>query len=152
MPEYKHFQTCPQCGFHSLGDSENTMESENLPSPIEALLQNNESPDSESSFDTQSLLSQAEHALADLDSQIERMQTSISRLSERRERITVNIQAYRTVLHPIRRLPREVILEIFEWCLPGLRVVSSLSAKAPWVLGQLSRHWRSIALSSPTLW
>lgn len=37
--------------------------------------------------------------------------------------------------------------------LPGLRVVSSLSAgKAPWLLGQISRNWRAIALSSPKLW
>ncbi|KAJ4483920.1 hypothetical protein J3R30DRAFT_3256105, partial [Lentinula aciculospora] len=88
----------------------------------------------------------------DLDSQIKLMQQSISHLTLQRERILTNIQAYRMILHPIRRLPREVILEIFEW-LPDLRVVSSLnSGKAPWTLGQISRGWRGIALSSPELW
>lgn len=118
-------QYCPQCGFHLLDDGETMIFSNNyehLPSPIETLLQNNESPpDSESSF-VQNLLYKAEKSLTDVDTQIERMQASISRLSERREHITANIQAYRTVLHPLRRLPREVILEIFEWCVAVLVV------------------------------
>ncbi|KIK56893.1 hypothetical protein GYMLUDRAFT_46783 [Collybiopsis luxurians FD-317 M1] len=163
---------CPQCGFLGTRKLLNTSH-ERLPSAIEALLQNNESPpDAESSLGIQNLLQEAEHASADLESQIQLMQASITRLSTQRELIMTNIQAYRTVLHPIRRLPREVILEIFEWCvgvnsiepdsvvtddpdlkLPGLRVVSSLSSgKAPWVLGQISRSWRAIALSSPKLW
>lgn len=122
-------QSCPQCGFRVLDVGETLKSSNNyyerLPSPIEALLQNNESPpDSESSF-VQNLLYQAEKSLTDVDSQIERMQASISRLSERREHITANIQAYRTVLHPLRRLPREVVLEIFEWCVAVLVVRNS---------------------------
>ncbi|KAF5390790.1 hypothetical protein D9757_004430 [Collybiopsis confluens] len=163
---------CPQCGFLSSRKSLSSNH-EQLPAAIATLLQNNETPpDPESSSNIQNLLQEAENAATDLESQIQLMQASISQLTTQRESIVANIQAYRTVLHPIRRLPREVILEIFEWCvgvnsiepdsvvtddpdlkLPGLRVVSSLSsAKAPWILGHISRSWRKIVLSSPNLW
>ncbi|KAF9061320.1 hypothetical protein BDP27DRAFT_1429132 [Rhodocollybia butyracea] len=169
--------TCPQCGFHLYTASADTESAhtnhELLPASIEYFLRNNESPpESGDLLDIQTLLHQAENASADLESQISQMKESIRRLTFQRERITANIQAYRTVLHPIRRLPADIILEIFDWCvsvqsiepdsvvldnpelkLPGLRVVQSLhSVHPPWNLGQVSRNWRNIALSSPKLW
>lgn len=70
------------------------------------------------------------------------------------------------LLHPVRSLPDDVLMEIFEWCSPCLsskkgphrcrseiRVCDSLNHnRHPWVLSQVSRRWRIIALSQPSLW
>ncbi|KAF9064726.1 hypothetical protein BDP27DRAFT_1333024 [Rhodocollybia butyracea] len=138
--------TCPQCGFHLYTASADT---ESAHTNMNCFL----------------LPSNISYAITKVP------QTYVALLFQR-ERITANIQAYRTVLHPIRRLPADIILEIFDWCvsvqsiepdsvvldnpelkLPGLRVVQSLhSVHPPWNLGQVSRNWRNIALSSPKLW
>ncbi|KAJ7616987.1 hypothetical protein DFH06DRAFT_1306934 [Mycena polygramma] len=56
-------------------------------------------------------------------------------------------------LSPVRRLPPEIICEIFSWTLPQTRrVAGSPPIGPPWYLGQISRRWREIALTIPSLW
>ncbi|KAJ6451519.1 hypothetical protein C8R47DRAFT_978235, partial [Mycena vitilis] len=50
--------------------------------------------------------------------------------------------------YPFLTLPTEMIIEIFVRCLAGKVVLP----RVPLVLGSVCRQWRSIALSTPTLW
>ncbi|KAJ3727530.1 hypothetical protein C8R42DRAFT_340385 [Lentinula raphanica] len=89
------------------------------------------------------------------------MRTEIALFAAKRNQIALTIENYRNVLHPIRRTPPEVLLEIFSYCVPFVdttsaekcQEVNSLNTKlAPWTFGQVCKHWRSIVLESPRLW
>ncbi|TFK40322.1 hypothetical protein BDQ12DRAFT_680744 [Crucibulum laeve] len=53
---------------------------------------------------------------------------------------------------PIARLPYELLVEIFIHCLPKHPFIIPSRVQAPLVLTQICREWRTIALSTPTLW
>ncbi|KAK1232543.1 hypothetical protein PQX77_004301 [Marasmius sp. AFHP31] len=71
-----------------------------------------------------------------------------------------------SVLHPVHRLPVEILAEVFRLCAQselgnlddlsvrkeGLFPGSLDTRKAPWVLGQICLPWRTVALSSTGLW
>ncbi|KAE9392256.1 hypothetical protein BT96DRAFT_277560 [Gymnopus androsaceus JB14] len=88
-------------------------------------------------------------------------------------RSSAHIDAYKTVLHPIRSLPFDVFQHIFQHCVVELadcmleayqspmpkcsqvlinRTSSLDTKKSPWLLAQVSRHWRDVVLGCPTLW
>ncbi|KAJ7239201.1 hypothetical protein B0H12DRAFT_1326693 [Mycena haematopus] len=54
----------------------------------------------------------------------------------------------------VHRLPPEILAEIFQICVAeDISHYSTLNTrKAPWVLGQIRRSWRTVALSTPRLW
>ncbi|KAJ3755763.1 hypothetical protein EV360DRAFT_49180, partial [Lentinula raphanica] len=91
------------------------------------------------------------------------MRTEIALLAAKRNQITFTIKSYRNILHPIRRTPPEVLLEIFSYCVPFVDTTlasaekiqenNSLNTKlAPWTFGQVCKHWRFIVLECPRLW
>ncbi|KAJ7041914.1 hypothetical protein C8F04DRAFT_888988, partial [Mycena alexandri] len=57
---------------------------------------------------------------------------------------------------PLRRIPPEIIAEIFSWTMPTLREAVDRQRcsvmDSPWVLTHVSRRWRAVAISSPALW
>ncbi|KZV81085.1 hypothetical protein EXIGLDRAFT_629076, partial [Exidia glandulosa HHB12029] len=60
------------------------------------------------------------------------------------------------LLHPIRRLPDEVLSMIFE-VVPTFRpkrpiLSGSLKPRRPFVISAVCRRWRAVALSTPALW
>ncbi|KAI3603799.1 hypothetical protein WG66_006684 [Moniliophthora roreri] len=107
--------------------------------------------------------------VASLDTQIAGLYASLETMNSERQRLKARLRKYRTVLHPIRRLPNELITRIFRLCddtdISDPRVIKdcdtehsleypgSLDTKqAPWVFTQVCRKWRNIALSVPRLW
>lgn len=73
-------------------------------------------------------------------------------LKEERERIESSLQLRKSLLAPIRRLPTELLSEIFAHCLPNKRFVTPSPTSAPLFLGQVNALWRNIAISTPKLW
>ncbi|KAG6910223.1 hypothetical protein DXG01_012358 [Tephrocybe rancida] len=60
---------------------------------------------------------------------------------------------YASLLAPIRRMPLEVLLEIFEYSLPvDLEDRRPTTSQAPLSLCQVSSSWRRICLATPRLW
>ncbi|KAH9484855.1 hypothetical protein JR316_0001757 [Psilocybe cubensis] len=63
---------------------------------------------------------------------------------------------HKSLVSPIRRLPTEILQEIFIWfakttvgsAAPSWRYNNTL----PWVLGQICSPWRSVALNTTALW
>ncbi|KAL0575907.1 hypothetical protein V5O48_006080 [Marasmius crinis-equi] len=88
------------------------------------------------------------------------MEENIRVLSAERDRLGGFVDTYKRILNPVRRLPGDVMREIFLASLdpgkevyPGANQHDSLSPKKmPWTLGQVSRRWREAALSCPSLW
>ncbi|KAJ7635700.1 hypothetical protein DFH06DRAFT_1302931 [Mycena polygramma] len=88
-----------------------------------------------------------------LDAQIAMLRATIARLTSERDNLDEQVDQYLHVLSPARRVPPELICEIFSWTLPCTRsVAGSIVTQAPWYLGHISRPWREIALGFPPLW
>ena len=62
-----------------------------------------------------------------------------------------HIQLDHSVVSPMNRLPIELVAKIFTHCLPD-KPASPDQHKAPLLLGQICKHWRTIALATPLLW
>ncbi|KAJ7871016.1 hypothetical protein B0H13DRAFT_1458000, partial [Mycena leptocephala] len=62
------------------------------------------------------------------------------------------------ILSPLRRVPPEVLAEIFSWTVPAVTNTSNPDpgkvdvAAGPWVLTYVSSLWRAVAVSNPLLW
>ncbi|KAJ7498230.1 hypothetical protein B0H11DRAFT_1999113, partial [Mycena galericulata] len=58
------------------------------------------------------------------------------------------------IVSPLRRMPPEVLGEIFSWTLPLPVETWSCSRldESPWVLTHICSRWRAISLATPSLW
>ncbi|KAF9526116.1 hypothetical protein CPB83DRAFT_770853, partial [Crepidotus variabilis] len=64
------------------------------------------------------------------------------------------LQQHEAILSPIKRLPVEIMQEIFQCCAGHVSTFSASCAleTVSWNLGQVCQSWRRIALKTPTLW
>lgn len=58
----------------------------------------------------------------------------------------------RSAVAPVRRLPVELLVEVFILCLPDGKYIIPRPTSAPLLLTQVCSSWRDIALSVPALW
>ncbi|KAJ6458404.1 hypothetical protein C8R47DRAFT_149150 [Mycena vitilis] len=86
--------------------------------------------------------------IGSLKAQMRELRTSLSQYQSRREEVAKSVRRHQSVISPIRRVPAELICEIF--------LVASSSEdgviKPPWYLGQICRSWRNHAILYPALW
>lgn len=94
------------------------------------------------------------------DSQLSVIQDAIQRVEEeiaailqlqrRRVELEAFVVNHQTALSTIRRLPNEILLEIFAYCRDGRSF--HLSNNAPWRIARVCSRWRAVALGMPRLW
>ncbi len=73
-----------------------------------------------------------------------------SQLNERHESLTQYVSNCRSLLAPIRRLPRDVLEIVFAFVPSSEDSLNTRSA--PWSLAHICYAWRDIVLSTPSLW
>ncbi|KAK0207509.1 hypothetical protein IW262DRAFT_535094 [Armillaria fumosa] len=83
-----------------------------------------------------------------LEHELQHIEPLFLKIRDRRDRILQDIACYNALLAPIRRLPRETLLQIFG----HLSSQSSDIRDGPWVLGHVCSTWRKISRSCPSLW
>ncbi|KAL0579416.1 hypothetical protein V5O48_002587 [Marasmius crinis-equi] len=105
---------------------------------------------SDRSMISQSLLD-AEVELKEYQAQINRLQASIWALESKSKRLMKNMESYRSLLSPVRRMPLEILTMIFTFLCGNNDLVPSTPPPAI-SLSMVCGRWRDIALSSPTLW
>ena len=89
--------------------------------------------------------------LRELDDDIAHVQAVLDELLRKRKPLCKFINEQNTILAPIRRLPAEILIEIFMLCMDCDR--SSFSPeRSPLLVGQVCRGWRQVALSTQKLW
>ncbi|KAJ6447443.1 hypothetical protein C8R45DRAFT_1043139 [Mycena sanguinolenta] len=101
-------------------------------------------------------------ALAEIEAEIARFKTYSARyifaLEKQKEEVEARLKE---IVYPILSLPAEITSQIFVECLEGIRQrfhflpddgLSPLTARAPWLLMQVCRKWKEIALSTCQLW
>ncbi|KZP24817.1 hypothetical protein FIBSPDRAFT_409457 [Athelia psychrophila] len=86
-----------------------------------------------------------------LETEIIKVQEALSALITIRSTLQNQAEAHISIFNPIRRLPDELLGEIFEWCLPTQTMTTS-SSHAPTLVQSICRRWRDIARSTPRLW
>ncbi|SJL03225.1 uncharacterized protein ARMOST_06573 [Armillaria ostoyae] len=79
------------------------------------------------------------------------VETQIALLTRRKEQLERSLSRRKSVLSPIHRLPRDILVEIFRWAVNHPK--NSLDVtKGVWPLGQVCGWWWDIVLASPILW
>ncbi|KAJ7197801.1 hypothetical protein GGX14DRAFT_573950 [Mycena pura] len=84
--------------------------------------------------------------------ELERLQASVDRVTRKREQLQQFIDSHLALVSPARRLPQDILGEIFMACLSENGYASMKPSEAPLLLCRLCRDWRNLALSMPRLW
>ncbi|PBK59161.1 hypothetical protein ARMSODRAFT_855038, partial [Armillaria solidipes] len=98
--------------------------------------------------------------LSVLKKEIDNVQQMLKTLLDGQAKVTGNLLTAKALLHPIRSVPDDVLSYIFSFCVHEVydllndnAVHNSLdSRKPPWTLSQVCRSWRSVSLSTASLW
>ncbi|KAL0958088.1 hypothetical protein HGRIS_014890 [Hohenbuehelia grisea] len=90
--------------------------------------------------------------LRKLDDEIVSVQSYLDQVQAWRRETQRARTCFHSVSAPIRRLPDDVLREIFQWCC-SLKSRQTMRLKeSPWTLSMVCRRWRFLAVSLPTLW
>ncbi|KAJ7584250.1 hypothetical protein C8J56DRAFT_953045 [Mycena floridula] len=124
---------------------------------LEPFLSSNEPPSQTQESQFRELLTEGVQELRDFDERIAAMRRDLEVLVTQRASKRREVEGYRSVLHPIRRLPKEILCEIFlsfvNEEIEDSEENSSLDPSSMiWILPQVSADWRSIVLSFPRMW
>jgi hypothetical protein len=84
--------------------------------------------------------------------EIRAMHVVLTDLADQSERLRESIDAHQALVSMPRRLPEDVVREIFLACLASSGNPVMSSGEAPLLLGQVCSGWRKIALTTPQLW
>ncbi|KAJ7778382.1 hypothetical protein B0H16DRAFT_1360355 [Mycena metata] len=121
-------------------------------SPFAHHLGTNYCPTDEEIPDIRALLVEPSLRLQRLNAKIAELQMALEKLAEERESLVVYMDGYKALISPLRRLPLDIIQEIFLACIPTHRNCVMSASEAPVLLGRICSSWRAIAYSTPRLW
>ncbi|KAJ7648235.1 hypothetical protein DFH06DRAFT_1332471 [Mycena polygramma] len=111
------------------------------------LLNSNEAPLGPDVAIIKSTISKIDKHLAELDVEIERLQERMRELQNEWALLSHYRDRNHGVLSPVRRIPPEVLGEIFSWTSRKMRMKDS-----PWLFTHVSQYWRAVAVSHSKLW
>ncbi|ESK94546.1 hypothetical protein Moror_8013 [Moniliophthora roreri MCA 2997] len=114
-------------------------------SPFNHLLQTNYAPSPDELHEIRKIISKPEE-------QVRLLNEEIIQLQAKRDKLQNFIDGHHALLSPARRIPRDIVSEIFLHCLPTDRLPVCSIAEAPLLLTTICRPWREIALTTPRLW
>ncbi|KAJ7731246.1 hypothetical protein B0H16DRAFT_1584009, partial [Mycena metata] len=151
----RHFQImdfnspCLNCGFLKTSASAGVDDSA-LP---RHLLTTNCPPSDVEAVHIREVIEGAQTRLSNLDTSIGVLEDLLTKLRGHRKRATEDIHHGRALLSIIRRLPVDILTEIFDWTLPDWHTPPRRPINwSPWLLGRVCSQWRTVSLSVSTLW
>ncbi|KIM76273.1 hypothetical protein PILCRDRAFT_52577, partial [Piloderma croceum F 1598] len=98
------------------------------------------------------MISAVQADISRLDGKITRLQAVLDGLTNKRDALQTYTHSHTALVAPIRRLPPEVLLEIFLHYNNENNISDFQLNTAPLLLGSMCSRWRAIALSTPRLW
>ncbi|KAJ7768312.1 hypothetical protein B0H16DRAFT_1519365 [Mycena metata] len=123
-----------------------------MSSPFASKLRTNYCPTDGEAAEITALLDEPVLQLKGLDDKIAELQKTIDKLAAQRNTLHTYIAEHRALISLVRRLPLEILEEIFSACLPTHRNCVMSTSEAPLLLGRVCSSWRAISLSTPRLW
>ncbi|KAJ7153652.1 hypothetical protein C8R46DRAFT_1119468 [Mycena filopes] len=121
-------------------------------SPFEDILHSNTIPSDGDCQRIRELLAGPQREVTQLTEEIERLHALIEELSQKRDNLHDFIDPHLALLSPARRLPYDVVAEIFVASLPSDRNAVIDRTESPLLLCHICQAWRAVALSTPRLW
>ncbi|KAJ7218737.1 hypothetical protein C8J57DRAFT_1198931 [Mycena rebaudengoi] len=125
-------------------------------STLESLLISNDPPPDAEIPVICDIIADEQSRLLDLDTQIAALQKILEPLVDERNATADRILRHQSVISVTRRVPPEILGEIFLMTLPSQEDVLSDEAScvdsSPWLVGRICSRWREIALALPELW
>ncbi|KAJ7036638.1 hypothetical protein C8F04DRAFT_1257864 [Mycena alexandri] len=149
---------CSNCGSSvALEDPLTASEALDRGTPYNRFLNSNDPPTDSRDVDlVDSIISQTESSMERVDDEITRLRQRLAQLEDRKTALSLHLARNKAILSPLRRMPPELLLEIFSWTLPSILFLRRQDqfdvTDVPWILGHISSNWRAVALSSPSLW
>ncbi|KAJ7255137.1 hypothetical protein B0H12DRAFT_541135 [Mycena haematopus] len=116
------------------------------------LLNTNEPPQAPELDLIRPVAEKTEARLASLEAEISQLKEQLNHLEAEHAMLSKYHSQNATILSPLRRIPVEILAEIFQWTLPQLFDAPVNISNSPWVLTHVSSHWRTVAASKPSLW
>ncbi|KAJ7198333.1 hypothetical protein GGX14DRAFT_374395, partial [Mycena pura] len=140
---------CATCSIHCPAPPEFQLPA----SPCPELLLTNSVPSDVQINEIYSFIRSVEAKISVLDDQTTQVQRALDRLESQRAELKGLVEAHRSagVVSTIRRLPRDILGEIFSQYLDA-SISRVHSPKALSHLVGVCARWRAIALASPLLW
>ncbi|KAF9045146.1 hypothetical protein BJ165DRAFT_1475643 [Panaeolus papilionaceus] len=92
-----------------------------------------------------------------IDQDIEQLRHQLNALESKRDELAGEVKLYQAALSPVRRLPLELLEEIFLVAAEGESMTwprrpQDPGYDMPWKLGRICSYWRAVFLSLPRLW
>ena len=123
------------------------------PTPVSSLLDTNDVPSPLEESAIRALLVNMNSDLSQLDGEIGRVQAVLQELRMKRQVLNDSCQKHKGLISSIRRFPPEILSEIFMRSLPDDWKYNTRYFRLAVLLpASVSRHWRNVALSTPSLW
>ncbi|KAK0491780.1 hypothetical protein EDD18DRAFT_1109526 [Armillaria luteobubalina] len=145
---------CPHCGYDEQGSPLQFRSIEVAGSRLSELLNSNDPPLRTEHLQLESFIGEGQGFLAALQERASQARVVLNELLQEEKRVQDIISSCQSIISPIRRIPEDIIREIFLacWETEG-EIKDSLKGKfTPFVLSKVCREWRSIALSTSRLW
>ncbi|KAJ3548004.1 hypothetical protein NMY22_g1438 [Coprinellus aureogranulatus] len=121
-------------------------------SPFTSLLYTNHAPTEQERTLIREYLSDWEGQIAQLERSERTMSDSIPPQGRPLKELLEIVAAHRALLAPSRRVPDDILREIFLQCLPTNHNATISARDPPLLVRQVCSRWRAIALSTPRLW
>ncbi|KAJ6595056.1 hypothetical protein DFH09DRAFT_1024921 [Mycena vulgaris] len=81
------------------------------------------------------------------------LQETLAQLVRQRDDAVQSVRDHKAVMSSVRRVPSELLCEIFLLTSPHTRLIAGeATTQPPWYIGHVCRLWRDAALSYPLLW
>ncbi|THU99838.1 hypothetical protein K435DRAFT_557522, partial [Dendrothele bispora CBS 962.96] len=96
-------------------------------------------------------ISDAQDILKAYDKEIRRLEYTLAVVRSMAGHLKERIQETSFLLSPVRRLPDEILGEIFKFSMPSGSIFSCTKRPSPSFLTVCAR-WRTVALSTPSIW
>jgi uncharacterized protein YqcC (DUF446 family) len=117
-----------------------------------ALLQNNDVPSESAIREVTESLKAPLNGLQEVEAEIQRLDELMETMKMKRQSFQKIIDDHNVILSPARRLPPDVLYEIFFHCLPTHHNPVMKYSESPLLLTRICSSWRALALSSPRIW
>jgi hypothetical protein len=122
------------------------------PSPVYRKIRTNARLTNEEEAEVRRTTGESFNQLQAVKSETARLHERLVVLRQRKKNMEYFIKVHQGLLSPIRRVPPDVLQEIFWRCLPTAHNSVLSFKQAPLVFGLVCRRWRQVAYSTPKLW
>ncbi|KAJ7460289.1 hypothetical protein FB451DRAFT_1270906 [Mycena latifolia] len=120
---------------------------------VARLLMTNDAPRGSDIPSVLNVITETRGRLGLLDAQIESVRATLAKLSRARDEMAESLRQHQAILSPVRRIPLELLCEIFRLTLLWKKRVDGVDLdQPPWHLGHVCAPWRNAAIGDPALW